>query len=346
MQSKPFFSKPINPESWPPLAAVSEDRVAVMGHDCRAFLYQGSNDYLQNYFDEAQRSLGNEWLNLLTKRQKYFNSPNVKNICLFVPNKATSISHLYPYPIPDGGTVIWRRLRELRTLDSQVLLAFDDPSLARTERELLWARVDSHWSTTGCLYAVNEVLQALGLETFTIEINANLQVVAGDLSERWHGYYIQEERCDGSVSALENISPKLAFDNGKAKPGMGVQGRRVEWVFPEAKYDLRLCVVGNSFSGPGLTKGEMVWWFARLFSSVTFIHSGGIPTDLVEKVKPDLLVFQGLERFLKVVPLDNFQLQTLDELYKGSPVSSKTGSQETSNRANFQEPNACERKFS
>lgn len=92
------------------------------------------------------------------------------------------------------------------------------------------------------------------------------------------------------------------------------------WGNPDANCSAHLAVVGNSFSGPGSKPEHLVWWFSRRFQRVTFIHSAGIPSDMVETVRPDVIAFQGLERFLYEVPSDSFTMDQMDRVSREGMV--------------------------
>jgi hypothetical protein len=308
-------SRVMSPELWPRHGTVSPDRSAVIGYNNEAYIYQGSNRHYDAYFDALSNGTADQWANLLAKRHQEYSSRGVQILSLVVPNKASCIPWSFPQPLTKGGTEIYMRMKTLLKNEPGVLFSLDDKGMSDLNMLGAWTRTDSHWSQTGCLLAVNEIIEKLGLPLLDPILEINENTFSGDLAQKWSVDSLVEIRKDLCCPELNFIAPVSEFDN--ANNLTGHFGRHVRWTNQNAKYNLNVTIVGNSFAGPGNSSRELVWWFARLFSSVTFLHMSEIPKDIGEVSSCDVLIFQTVERFLYIVPNDNLTyLQLINHAYR------------------------------
>ena len=297
-------SLPVDPQSWPRVGLVAADRAAVMGLHHQAYIYQGSNKHYDAYFDQSLNGLADRWAKLTNDRHRKFVAAGSLVLSLFVPNKATCIPQSFPQPLPEGGSPIWKRLKHLLKSDPGSLWSLESVDVSAPATLGTWLRTDSHWSQTGCLIAINEVLQKLALPLLEALPATEYSKFSGDLASKWNGQPLTEMRKDLFCPEVMSIIPELEFDNYRSDPQHF--GRHVRWVNHGAKFKVDVTVVGNSFAGPGTSSREITWWLARLFRSVTFLHMASIPTDVLEMTHCDVLIFQTIERFLYIVPDDNW----------------------------------------
>ena len=305
-------SVPVAPESWPRMGLASADRSAIIGRHQQTYLFQGSNNHYDAYFDGSLIELASDWAALTAKRHQEIVGRGPLVLSIFVPNKATCLPSAFPQPMPRGGTTIWKRLINLLSGDSGVIFSLQNIDVDEATMSGAWLRTDSHWSQSGCLLAVNEILEKLALPLLEVKLATDPQQFSGDLSSKWAGQLLAEMRRELFCPEITSITPELDLDNYQG--GVGHLGRHVRWVNKEAKYQVAITIVGNSFSGPGFSSRELAWWLARLFKSVTFLHGSWIPTDVVEMTSCDVLIFQTVERFLYVLPQDNLNWAQFQEL--------------------------------
>jgi hypothetical protein len=284
-----------------------------MGSHQQNYLFQGSNNHYDAYFDTSLNELADGWAGLTTKRHQRITDEGALVLSVFVPNKATCLPAAFPQPMPRGGTTIWKRLTHLLSDNTGVVFSVQKMKLDETTMSAAWLRTDSHWSQSGCLLAVNEILEKLALPLLEVQLATDTQQFSGDLSSKWSGKFLAEVRRELFCPEITSMIPEVGFDNNQGKSQHF--GRHVRWANKSAKYQINVTIVGNSFSGPGFSSRELIWWLARLFKSVTFLHSSLIPTDVVEMTSCDVLIFQTVERFLYVLPQDNL---TWDEVEKFS----------------------------
>ncbi len=299
-----------------PVGSISSDRSTIVGKGGVLFIYQGSNGYHDQYINRRSDALGTAWAELTKERHRWIGK-SAQVLSLFIPNKATCLPDLYPLPLDACPTPAWRDLRAALDSRSDVLFCDSllDASLPgnRWERNP-WGLVDSHWSEFGCLETVNDVLRKMGYDEFALDV---LKIKPlqdfGDLSGKFGtaraGNVVTRHL---SVSTTQPTCVHLSESDSQIENSTG---RRATWRNPEAPVPLTLCIVGNSFSGVGDSTANLVYWFARVFTEVTFLHSGAIPLDVVEAYSADVVLFQGLERFLAQVPSDAYTAAQVEAVY-------------------------------
>lgn len=299
---------------------ISSDRVATVGADQRLFLFEGSNDHYRAYA-KANEFIsienGRKWADLTAQRQAK-SSESLQVLSLFVPNPASCMPDLYPMPLGTCPTPAWSEMRRLLSVDNGVLFCqelFDASTPENREVEFPWSPSDSHWSEFGALLVANSILRRLTVSPIDAHrISVDPVFFAGDLGHRF-GEGV-------GVFATESLefdlpTPSCVYDSGHGSLAGASMGRRVEWSCPDAPMPLSLVVVGNSFAGTGLNRLHLVYWLSRVFQRTVFLHGSSIPTDVVDAYRPDILLFQGLERFLGVVPFDGFTAEECERIYEG-----------------------------
>ena len=295
---------------------ISRDRSTIVGKKGVFFLYSGSNNYYEQYNSSQLSSKGVEWAELTAERHRRM-SNNATIVSLFVPNKASCMPDLYPLSLNTSPTSIWQNLKRCLSSGSEFLFSNNLVNASSDVNRLLhspWRLVDSHWSEFGCVTTVNEVLIRLGIKEITYETEIiDPEASFGDLSSKFGHDSVSELKC----SKIKDRYPQpiKSFDSGNGAPYEGSVGRRVTWLNPDAEVPLHLLIVGNSFAGSGDSTQHLSYWLARVFKKITFLHSGYMPTDILTFYRPDIIVFQGLERFLVSLPTDDLTAETIESVF-------------------------------
>jgi hypothetical protein len=242
---------------------------------------------------------------------------------LYVPNKETCLPDLYPLLLSHVPTPIFATLREAIGMDPATIFCEALFSASRAENRFAenpWRLVDSHWSEFGCLLTANEFLVRVGLRPIEARCaDCNPTEQRGDLSHKFENTPLFEIRHLQLIDTEDE--PLKIYDSADGAASAGHIGRRVTWHNENAEAPMHLLVIGNSFSGMGTKATELTYWLARRFRQVTFLASPHIPIDVCEFYKPDMLLFQGLERSLIALPHDTFKATFLESLYT-SPAGS------------------------
>jgi hypothetical protein len=295
---------------------ISSDQSVIIGKENLLYLFSGSNNYYQQYSNELSDSNGVKWAELTRDRHEQL-SKNTQVISIFIPNKASCIPDLYPLPLDIVPTKAWSDLKTCLNNDSGVLFCKDliKNSLPKNRKAMnSWRLVDSHWSEFGCVQTANEILVRLGLNPISFlckDIAPSLRY--GDLSGKFGDSLIGELHLQEIYHEYPN--PDKTFDSGGDSAYQGSVGRRITWENPQSAIDLHLLIVGNSFSGLGDNTTHLTYWMARIFRKVTFLHSGHLPADALSFYRPNIILFQGLERFLVSVPDDGLTASEIEAVF-------------------------------
>lgn len=298
---------------------ISLDRVAAVGVNDMLFLYGGANDHFQAYSrigEQTSIANGQGWANLTAQRHARL-SASTQMLSLFVPNTATCLPDLYPLPLDRVPSPGWTEMRRLLKDDSGVMFCDDlfEASLPANRYDSSpWKLTDSHWSDYGSLLVANSVLRRIAVAPIEGSwADCEPRFEAGDLGSRFGekvGAHVLRE------VGVDLPTPQCVFDSGGGSLDGASMGRRVEWQCEGAPIAASILVVGNSFSGTGLLRNHLVYWFSRVFQRTVFLHAASVPTDVVDAYRPDIVLFQGLERFMRLVPVDDYTAQQCEAVYE------------------------------
>lgn len=305
------------PHGFPTVGAISSDRVAIFGREGYAFLFGGSTGYFSLYGRRGREYVAEYWCGLLERRQNRY-AAHAPVVSLFVPNKTTCLPDLYPVALPSRELDFFAELRRLQARNPTALFGDALRRLSQApmrEVEPTWKFADTHWTSTGTIHTLNEVLGAFGLAPVPVSLEAvEPRRDWGDLTARWP----DSPMVDWIRARYRTDLPDPVLEFDLLPPGVTptvVSGRRITWRNPDAANDAHLLVVGNSYCGPATDQCQLNWWFGRLFRKLTFVHSGSIPSDTVESINPDLIFFQQVERFLPTYPDDSLTLADIESSY-------------------------------
>lgn len=298
----------VSPISFP-VGFRSLDGTACLGRDGFLFLTGGSNDVLRQYHAPTENldarkleAKANLWANRLREYEVAMRSRGVKFLTVVIPEKMTAMRSLAPMNVP-GPTVLSARISELMSTSSRYLdcLSVFDSWEGQIPP---FQKYDSHFSPAGSMAVSSLILKDLGIEAE--DVLGHVEFVrskhySGDLASRFFGFPLWEEHLmpqpgaflDGGLEQIESHDP----------PGGGHVGRVRVWKNPQAPIDSKIVIFGNSFfSASTDMPSKMSWWFARIFREVHFKWQAKVDLEYVDKVKPDYVVFQSIERFLQRVP--------------------------------------------
>jgi hypothetical protein len=298
---------------------ISMDRTSTVGADNMLFLYGGTNDHFQAYSrinEQTSIANGHGWANLTAQRHERL-SASTQMLSLIVPNKATCLPDLYPLPLDRVPTPGLGEMRRLLKDDTGVMFCDDliEASLPANRYDSSpWKLTDSHWSDYGSLLVANSILRRIAvapIESSWFECEPHFE--GGDLGSRFGEkvgvQVVREVACDLPT-------PLCVFDSGGGSLDGASMGRRVEWECADAPIGASILVVGNSFAGSGLLRNHLVHWFSRVFRRTVFLQAASVPTDALDAYRPDIVLFQGLERFMRLVPVDEYTAQQCEAVYE------------------------------
>ncbi|WP_336486437.1 alginate O-acetyltransferase AlgX-related protein [Methylobacterium nigriterrae] len=282
-----------------------------VGRDGWLFLTGGSNRVMDQYGRGPRRWWRlRAWARLIEARAVRAARLGIRSVHLIVPEKLSVYDNLtadLPYDPARAATRILAR----RLLRQPAYLDLLQPFRAARDGAPLYLRTDTHWSVEGCLLAYRELMRALGAvppadiatrPRFEAERLMDLgeklpgrprervsHLVIQRAAERVHaGPLVAAYEAEGRASEL-HTGAHVIYRN--AVPG--IDGRR-------------LVLFGDSYAH--FTPIMLTGLLAESFAEVHFVWSSSLDWGYIERVRPDLLVFELAERFLARLPRDDYDV--------------------------------------
>lgn len=284
----------------------SLDGVAAVGKNGELFLCGGSNDIKNFYSDEIIIDV-ESWHYLIKQRINFCKKIGVNFIQILIPEKTSVLYWKSPFKAARGS----KSLEALaKKINSEEILANSFFNLIDClnfpeDDEMLFRRYDTHFSTFGCQIFLKNFLEKFFCFSLD-EVNpSNSRFIdfGSDLGGRFSD--------DGDVLEVLQIYDILRNKEGVVlnpeiidcyNPEEGHMGMRRVWRCNNAPINKKIICFGNSFFERGNISSNLSWWFCRLFKEFHFIWDNNFDYDYLEKIKPDYVLGQTIERFLRVIP--------------------------------------------
>ena len=179
-------------------------------------------------------------------------------------------------------------MEELETTQLAVLdLRSPLQNAARSDR--VYHRTDTHWNAVGALLAVREILGLVKqdfpqttLPSFS-DYQEETQPFSGDLA----AFLPKDSRFVEPAPFLTSlVAPRAQLEEGA---GRSILSAISGSTLPSA------LVFRDSFSD------ALIPFLSEHFSSALFVHSFTVDLDLVDREKPDLVIFELAQRYLTVL---------------------------------------------
>ncbi|WP_155642337.1 hypothetical protein [Pseudomonas alabamensis] len=284
---------------------VSSDGAAVIGAGGNIFLKGGSNNVEGMYLDEFNIDTEG-WVELLNRRKKTSNALDVSFIQMFIPEKSSVNYWNVPFKATKGSPAFNKLLQQIK--QDELLPAITLSHLEYLPDEIhcesIFRSFDTHLSTYGAKLIVDKFFEKFffkGLLYRTGEVCFG--EAHGDIGSRFldDGQVIEKPPLYSSLYDVSGnlLEPSLIYSYDSPKGNIGLQRA---WKCSDAPIQKRvLCFGGSSFER-GQVSSTLSWWFSRLFKEFHFCWSPEYLPNLVNQVRPDLVVCQSIERFLNVLP--------------------------------------------
>ena len=295
----------------------SADNSAIVGRNGNLFIYRANNDIFSLYQMErtsaAVTELADRWNALIEKRRDEIQqSPSTTFIQLIIPDKSSVYPDLFPIQISYPSSIL-AVLEPLCNL--QEYLSVVDIFSKSDFSEPYYLKSDSHLSDRGSFWLLRQLLTSLadrggrlaelvapGLnEMDTYRSFDSTRIVTGDLGPRFFGVPLYETVPTISNAFSHKYLNSVALiteDNAQNAHN----GMKMVWKNPSAPIEIKVVAFANSFFERGAAPSGLSWWCKTLFSEFHFIWSPELDMEYVNNVRPDLVICQTVERFLRIVP--------------------------------------------
>lgn len=294
-----------------PVGWECEDRSARVGHNGHLFLVQGTNRLSALYDDTsdygtpaAPRGRAREWLRVFSEREAECRGRGLRYVQTIIPDKLSVLRAFAPIPIA-GPSPLYTFLEE--SLEGRDFYVSGlDPFRAWTEEQDPFLTIDTHFTVIGAKQMFRALAAAVDPDLLTcvdaIELE-DVTVRRGDLTERFLGLPLYApDRAPGSAQ-MASMSRQLTRTESEPSASRAV-GSRYVFENPGAPSPKSVLVFGNSFFQNGDLPHHLTWWAKHFFARVTFVWGNQFDWSVVDRVQPDVVVGQTVERFLGRVPSD------------------------------------------
>jgi alginate O-acetyltransferase complex protein AlgJ len=261
----------------------------------------------------TSRRVLRRWARLIGRRAARLERLGIRHAHVVVPDKLAVYPDLLGRPFPGVDDPPCARLARLVERETGVgmvdLLA---PLRAARVEEPVYLKTDTHWTYRGYLTAYRALCESLGApvaahvfagssarERFVFDLG---EKISPAVDEEYCAYDFPRRAARVDANALVQVR-----ESGRAVRPRGLfVGSRVVLRNDAAPDPRRLVLFGDSYIySPGARLTAML---AETFSEVHAIWSANIDWGYVEAVRPDVMIFEIAERFLREIPNDRIRI--------------------------------------
>lgn len=289
-----------------PSGYASFDGSCILGGMGHAFLVGGSNNVLENYqvsSDSPQViDQGNRWTELFNKRHSECLERGILYLQTVIPEKISLMPELVHFEI-QGPTKLLSLIETTMARSSVAYISGYD-TLAKERKFETFDAIDTHLSPFGAFRMFKKLIESAGIQDEIHPIfRKSEKMMVGDVAER---FIVNSTLLYPDTELLKTPHPMTAealrtveeFD-----PSLnGHIGLRRVFENPLAPVKKKLLVFGNSFFERGGHPKTLTWWFARMFSELHFVWEPVFDWGYVDRIGPDIVIGQTIERFLTRLP--------------------------------------------
>lgn len=271
----------------------------------------GKNGWIFNNYNEAMNQLrGKKLIDIKTANQSVTNILKTQNSCAQInipfffyvaPNKSSIYPEYLPNHIKVSDTsnfdIFYAQARKQNLNIINIHTCLRSAKVDNPNNQLYYTS-DTHWNFSGSYYAyvcLNEAIQTEQSGEFNITQD-EIEITSYDkyfgLLERLGTYPIFSDKGE-NITAINNGSYKR-ITNDKNNAHI-TEGRKLSiYENNKVENDLTVLLIGDSFNG------YITPYFAKNYHRIIVTpHNGGQwDSSLLDKYKPDIVVYEVLERLL------------------------------------------------
>jgi alginate O-acetyltransferase complex protein AlgJ len=300
-----------------------------VGRDGWLFLTGGSNRVMDRYRGGLRHwLLLRGWTRLIEARARRAESLGIRCLHVIVPEKLSVYDDKVEGLRYDPAKASTRRLARRLARHPAYLDLLAPLRAARNGPVPLYLRTDTHWTIQGCLLAYRAIMRALGAIPPT-DIGTRPQVVSEevmDLGEKLRDRpreQLNRLMLQRDAKRVE-VGPMLAAYEAQGRDREAHVGAHVVYRNEAVGADpRRLVLFGDSCAhfDPFLLTGLL----AESFREVHFVWSANLDWEYIERVRPDILLFELAERFLARLPKDDFDVAVAGQRGTGGRLAQIDG---------------------
>lgn len=292
------------------------DDVAV-GKNGWLFLKGGQNDVISSYRSHPlDKTIIKSWHELIRNRHEKCRLRGIQYLHLMAPNKLSVYPEHYNGPLENfsrhPANAIMSSANERDSYIESIINPIPYFNKMKQSLQIYW-KTDTHWTYLGCYCAYQLICSKLGIlpnkELLTRPYTEG--TIALDLGSKCDPIVKEKARyytvLDNAKRVYENEIVKYK-EKHKLENDIGLHvGSYVVFYNEKAKNKQTVILFGDSFSEyrPQLLTGML----AETFREVHFIWSSALDWHIINKVGPNIVLTELVERFMRRVPKDDFRLE-------------------------------------
>lgn len=296
-----------------PVGLEAPDGTVRLGKDGYFFAVGGANQiesrYHQPETDDDINQLNKEvvsWKELIDERASKFDGRGITFRQFIMPDKITVLPQFAPFDVAGPTSTLTALTTEVEGhadyLDLlPIFLDWQDPRSP-------WRRADGHPATVSMYKVTAAILTSLGYSEDLIKETqfTRRRYQEGDLGRRFFRIPIWDENIE--PTSLPGTSPKEIVEErlrdqfsetAVVNPRIGVHMKNTNRC---PLINKKVMLFGTSTASYGMLPNQLSWWMKHIFAEYHFVWQTDVEYDLVDKVKPDIVLCQTVERFLSRTP--------------------------------------------
>ncbi|SMO63474.1 alginate O-acetyltransferase AlgX-related protein [Paracoccus laeviglucosivorans] len=284
----------------------------MVGKDGWLFLWSGSNDVHRYYTDSGYFTDrdAQDWADLLNTRRTRIAALGATYRHLTVPDKISVYRDHLPRSLPHPDRHPVRQIAAL--VDAHFNLDILNDLRRGTAAQPIFYKTDTHWNHEGCLIAYQRLCASLDVtpQVFPTHSRPAREMVL-DLGNKFqppiqeNARFLPVLRHARRVGDNEMVRYNEAEGFAKGTPRFVGCHIRTLNESPTARPET-VVLFGDSFSEfrPHLLTAML----AETYREVHFVWSTSLDYDFIARIRPQIVITEIAERFVKKLPIDDFHV--------------------------------------
>ncbi|WP_371372016.1 hypothetical protein [Sporomusa aerivorans] len=274
------------------------DIKVLVGKEGWLFLQNDTNRVVEQNNGSLKLAVSQQehWLNTLKTRVALLGSKNIKYYFLIAPNKES----IYPEYLPDDYVItedrlVYQLLDACRPYDLPVYYPVDVLKMYK-EKYQLYPCVNTHWNGIGGFIAYDYLMNIVKKDIAVPILNWDQIIFVDEETSQDLGNKLNPAQTSiFSWGKVKQPQAQIAYDNRVINSGHVQVTVNQDTALPTA------AVFHDSFIEFFLP------FLMESFSTIHLFHTPSLDFDLIENIKPDVVISEMVERFLLQPPVDSLK---------------------------------------
>lgn len=260
------------------------DSRVVLGKEGWLF-YRGDKSIEQaqgilEYSDKEKESI----LLGIQKNVNELEKKGIKTYVFIAPNKENIYREYLPNTIPIKSDI--SRTEELVKYiknKSDINIIYPKQELKKAKgKHQVYRKYDTHWNKIGAFIGTVELQKAIDTQFSYDTDNIKIKQLEKNEGRDLANFASLEKNISETAVMVDDFYPEVKYSINTNK--------QYEEYISNSNNNQTVLFVGDSF------KDDMKVYFSKLYSKVIYLHRDNYTKDLIDKIKPDIVVIEAVER--------------------------------------------------